>query len=300
MDLLSPTASDIVGEGGVKGTNKTFDDVVKYSDLLVNPIKISDFNFISSKTLPNNYLEKYSEDELVDNLEDFKKLDRHRVLIEYSNGEVEEYLMKLSSKIYANQTIYYLECTLNSNIKMYVVYHALSIDGPKVIEGFATTNIPPDVKKIYLYETECETILNSVNKLVNTVESSRKKIIKSLNHDNSDVKVLTEDVNLTSTSLNEFIPKCKVQLQLDPLLNSDKERVSYVNYGESYTLNATLTDTKYGINGADVYYYDEERNQQVSIEYETTFSSNYLSIKVVVPAVKNDINIKITCYAKPQ
>ena len=300
LDLLSPTASDIVGGGGVKGANKTFDDVVKYSDLLVNPIKISDFNFISSKTLPNNYLEKYSEDELVGNLEDFKKLDKHRILIEYSNGEIEEYLMKLSSKTYANQTIYYLECTLNSSIKMYVVYHALSIDGPKVIEGFAITNMSPDVKKIYLYETECETILNSVNKLVNTVESSRKKIIKSLNHDHNDVKVLTEDVNLTDTSLSEFVPKCKVQLQANDLLKYDKEIVSFVNYNGSYTVNATCTSSRYGINGRDVYYYDEESGRQVYVSNNATVSSDKSSIKVVVPLIRKDIIVNILCYAKPQ
>ena len=297
LDLLSPTASDIVGAGGVKGTNKTFDDVVKYSDLLVNPIKLTDFNFISSKTLPNNYLEKYSEDELVDDLEEFKKLDRHRVLIEYSNGEIDEYIMKLSSKIYANQTIYYLECTLKSNIKMYVVYHALSIDGPKVIEGFAVTNIPPDVNKICLYETECETILNSVNKLVNTVESSRKKIIKSLNHDNSDVKVLSEDVNLTNASLNTFIPKCKVQLRPINMINYDKEPVSYVDYGGSYTVNATLTESSYEIKDVDVYYYDDEEGQKQATS-NVTISTDKLSVKIVIPVIRADINVTIICADK--
>ena len=298
LDLLSPAASDIVGAGGVKGTNKTFDDVVKYSDLLVNSIKLTDFNFISSKTLPNNYLEKYSEDELVDDLEGFKKLDRHRVLIEYSNGEIDEYIMKLSSKIYANQTIYYLECMLKSNIKMYVVYHALSIDGPKVIEGFAITNMPPDVNKLYLYETECETILNSVNKLVNTVESSRRKIINSLNHDSSDVKVLSKDVILNSASLSTFIPKCKVILQPTTGMNYDKEIVSYVNYGGSYTVNATLTDNSYAINNVDVYYDEDENRKQVTSN--ATISTDRLSVKIVIPVIRTDINVTIKYQKKPK
>ena len=298
LDLLSPTASDIVGEGGVKGTDKTFDDVVKYSDLLVNAIKISDFDFISSKTLANNCLEKYSEDELVDDLEDFKKLDRHRVLIEYSNGEIKEYLMKLSSKIYANQTIYYLECMLESNIKMYVVYHALSIDGPKVIEGFAITNMPPDAKKIYLYERECETILSGVNKLRNTVESSRKKIIKSLNHDSSDVKVLSEDVNLTNASLNEFIPKCKVELYSDGLINYDKEILSYVDYGGSYTVNATINTNGYDITGVDVYHYNKETGRiDQYISNNMTISSDKKSINVEIPFIKMDVIIRISYQA---
>ena len=205
--------------------------------------------------------------------------------------------MKLSSKTYANQTIYYLECTLNSSIEMYVVYHALSIDGPKVIEGFAITNMPPDVKKMYLYETECETILNSVNKLVNTVESSRKKIIKSLNHDHNDVKVLTEDVNLTGTSLSEFIPKCKVKLEADDMLNYDKGIVSFVDYGGSYTVNATCTKNNYEITGRDVYYYDEVRNNQVYVNNNATISSDKSSIKVVIPVIRNDINVRIMYQA---
>ena len=265
----------------------------------MNPIEITNFNFISSKTLPNNYLEKYSEDELVDNLEDFKKLDRHRVLIEYSNGEIDEYLMKLSSKIYANQTIYYLECTLNSNIKMQIAYHALSIDGPKVIEGFAITNMPPDVNKLYLYETECETILNSVNKLVNTVESSRKKIIQSLNHDNSDVKVLTEDVNLNNTSLSAFVPKCKVKLQPTTMVNYDKEPVSYVNYNSSYTVNATLTNSRYAIKNIDVFYYNDETGDNVNVNGNVTISTDELSAKIVIPVIRTDTNVTITYQAKP-
>ena len=75
----------------------------------------------------------------------------------------------------------------------------------------------------------------------------QKKIIKSLNHDNSDVKVLTEDLNLTGTSLNGFRPKCKVQLQPNAVMDFDKELVSYVNYGESYTVNARLNKTNYRI-----------------------------------------------------
>jgi len=265
-------------------------------DLLVNPIKVSDFNFISSKTLTNSYLEKYCEDELVDNLEDFKKLDKHRVLIEYTNGKIEEHVMKLASKVYANQTIYYLESTLESNVKMYISLHALSIDGPKVIEGFAITNIPPDVKKLYLYETECETILSGINKLVNTIESSRKKIIKSLNHDNDDVKVTTEDVKLTNTSLTEFIPKCRVHLPSGTILTYDKEILSYVNYGDSYTVNATLSESNYYISGADVCYYDEEVNRTIYINNNTTISSDKQTIKVVIPVVSEDVIVRISYF----
>ena len=151
------------------------------------------------------------------------------------------------------------------------------------------------IKKIYLYETECETILSSVNKLVNTVESSRKKIIKSLNHDNSDVKVLTEDLNLTNASLIEFIPKCKVELYSDGLINYDKEILSYVDYGGSYTVNATINTNGYDITGVDVYHYNKETGRiDQYIGNNMTISSDKKSINVEIPLIRMDAIIRIS------
>ena len=210
LDLLAPSASDKVGDNGNTGKNSTFDDINKYANLLVNSIELIDYidksgqNFLSTTAADttNNTVTIYCEAELVENEDEFKALNKKRILLVYKDNSIEEQMLTLDYATYANQQIPYLYSILDNGTKFSIAYQASSINGPKLIEGFSINQLPSNVKYCFLYENEAETILSGINKLVDTMENSRQKIIKSLDFKNGEVykyNNLVSNIKLTDS-----------------------------------------------------------------------------------------------------